>query len=49
MSERGEADDEADAQQQIASDLGAALGLVRAPEISLQRRVVEPAGAESRA
>jgi hypothetical protein len=39
--QRRKADDETDAQQQVASYLGASLDQVQAPEIAFQRRIVE--------
>lgn len=41
MSERREADDEADAQQQIATDLRTIPGQMRAPEAAFQIGIVE--------
>ena len=41
MSERGETEDKADAQQQITIDLRPVLGQVSASEIAFQRRIVE--------
>jgi hypothetical protein len=41
MIERRKADDEGDAQQQVATDLSAAFRQVRAPEATLQVGIVE--------
>ena len=41
MSEYREADDKADGQEQVAVDLSAVLGEMRATEVALQRRIVE--------
>jgi hypothetical protein len=41
MSEYREADDEADSQQQVAIDLRAVPGEMRATKIALQRRIVK--------
>jgi hypothetical protein len=41
MGQRREADDESDAEQQVAADLSPIAGQVRASEVALQRGIIE--------